>query len=93
MADYRHGGHTLTDIKYHVVWITKYRYKVLQGPMRERFREMAGDPDELDLLDYDKVAAHWDAWHGRFVGHYGLVTARQALAAKPAGPAPMTITS
>ena len=33
---------------------------------------MAGDPDELDLLDYDKVAAKWDNWHGRFIAHYGL---------------------
>jgi putative transposase len=22
------------------VWVTKYRYKVLQGPMRERIREI-----------------------------------------------------
>lgn len=40
MADYRHGGHTLTDIKYHVVWITKYRYQVLRGDIALRTREL-----------------------------------------------------
>jgi putative transposase len=31
MAEYRHSGHALCDIKYHLVWITKYRYKILRG--------------------------------------------------------------
>ena len=26
--------------RFHVVWVTKYRYSVLQGPMRERIREI-----------------------------------------------------
>ncbi len=26
--------------RFHVVWVTKYRYKVLQGPMRERIRDI-----------------------------------------------------
>ena len=29
MVDYRKWSHTVYDIKYHVVWVTKYRYKVL----------------------------------------------------------------
>ena len=29
MAEYQHNGHTKYDIKYHIVWITKYRYKVI----------------------------------------------------------------
>ena len=28
MVEYQSGGHTLHDIKYHLVWITKYRYHV-----------------------------------------------------------------
>ena len=31
MAEYRHGAHAVYDIKYHLIWITKYRYKVLAG--------------------------------------------------------------
>jgi putative transposase len=28
------------DIKYHLVWITKYRYKVLRGEIAERARDL-----------------------------------------------------
>jgi len=34
------GSHTAYDIEYHVVWTTKYRYKVLQGKVAERLREL-----------------------------------------------------
>ena len=29
--DYRYGSHTVFQIEYHFVWVTKYRYKVLSG--------------------------------------------------------------
>ena len=38
MADYRKGAHTVHDIKYHFVWITKYRYHVLRGDIAMRVR-------------------------------------------------------
>ena len=28
------------DIKYHVIWVTKYRYKVMRGRVAERAREL-----------------------------------------------------
>ena len=28
------------DIEYHIVWTTKYRYKVLNGKIAERLREI-----------------------------------------------------
>ena len=40
MAHYRSGSHTVYDIKCHFVWITKYRYKVLQGNVAIRLREL-----------------------------------------------------
>ena len=40
MAEYRNGSHTVYDIKYHFVWITKYRYKVLKGTIAVRLREL-----------------------------------------------------
>jgi putative transposase len=40
MAEYRHSGHAVCDIKCHVVWITKYRYKVLRGEAAERARDL-----------------------------------------------------
>jgi hypothetical protein len=38
--DYRYGSHTVDNIEYHFVWITKYRYKVLTGDVALRVREM-----------------------------------------------------
>uniref|UniRef100_UPI003FEFB486 IS200/IS605 family transposase n=1 Tax=Candidatus Ventrenecus sp. TaxID=3085654 RepID=UPI003FEFB486 len=31
-------SHVQYDIEYHIVWITKYRYRVLQGAIAERLR-------------------------------------------------------
>jgi len=36
MSDYRHGSHTTFSIHLHIVWITKYRHKVLRGEVAER---------------------------------------------------------
>lgn len=40
MSDYRRNSHTISDIKYHVVWVTKYRYKVLKGEVAIRARDL-----------------------------------------------------
>ena len=40
MAEYRHSSDAVWDIKYHLVWITKYRYKVLRGEVAERTRDL-----------------------------------------------------
>ena len=40
MGEYRHAGHAVTDLKYHMVWITKYRYQVMRGDVAERAREL-----------------------------------------------------
>ena len=40
MAEYQSSGHARYDIKYHFVWITKYRHKVLRGEVAERVREL-----------------------------------------------------
>lgn len=37
---YKTGSHTQYDIEYHIVWTTKYRYKVLKGNVAERLREL-----------------------------------------------------
>ena len=37
---YSSSTHTRFYRRFHVVWVTKYRYKVLQGPMRDRIREI-----------------------------------------------------
>jgi putative transposase len=40
MTDYKRGPHTVHDIKYHFVWLTKYRYKILKGKIKPRLREL-----------------------------------------------------
>ncbi len=37
--EYRYGSHTVYKIEYHFVWVTQYRYKVLQGDAGQRVRE------------------------------------------------------
>lgn len=38
--DYRYGSHTVCQIEYHFVGVTKYRYMVLSGEVAERVREL-----------------------------------------------------
>ena len=38
--DYRYGSHTVFNIEYHFVWVTKYRYQVLTGDVALRIREL-----------------------------------------------------
>ncbi|WP_425429875.1 IS200/IS605 family transposase [Cognaticolwellia beringensis] len=38
---YRHGSDTKYTIEYHLVWVTKYRYRVLTGAVGLRVRELA----------------------------------------------------
>lgn len=40
MTDYNKTSHTVFYHRYHIVWVTKYRYKVLQGNLRMRIREI-----------------------------------------------------
>jgi len=46
MTDYNKTSHTVFYHRFHVVWITKYRYKVLQGNLRVRIREIIAQAAE-----------------------------------------------
>ena len=37
---YRKTAHSVYDLKYHLVWITKYRKRVLRGEIGKRLREL-----------------------------------------------------
>ena len=53
MENYRKGSHTIYALKYHLVWITKYRKKVLTGAVAERVRELIRQickANEIDIL-------------------------------------------
>ena len=40
MQNYRKTSHTTYDCKYHIVWITKYRKKILTGEVSKRTRDI-----------------------------------------------------
>ena len=39
-SDYRKGSHTIFSLQLHIVWSTKYRYKVLQGEIALATRDL-----------------------------------------------------
>jgi len=47
MMDYRYGSHTVFNIEYHFVWVTKYRYKVLRGEIAQRLVELIRQTCEI----------------------------------------------
>ncbi|MFD2115633.1 IS200/IS605 family transposase [Paenibacillus yanchengensis] len=50
MDRYQKNSHAVFDIKYHVIWVTKYRYKVLYGPIAMRTRELIRQECEPRLI-------------------------------------------
>jgi len=40
MKDHRRSSHTVSSLTAHIVWVTKYRYPVLQGEVQKRCREL-----------------------------------------------------
>jgi putative transposase len=51
--DYRYGSHTVYNLEYHFVWVTKSRYKVLTGDVALRVRELVRqtcDTFEIKIL-------------------------------------------
>jgi len=38
--EYRTNAHSVWDVKFHLIWVTKYRYKVLRGEIATRTRDL-----------------------------------------------------
>ena len=53
-------------------WTAEGYLNAAQGPFRDHFRNMTGDPDDLTWVDYDTMIRRWDQWHKAFVDHYLL---------------------
>ena len=61
MEHYRRTSHTRFDIKYHLVWITKYRKKLLRGDVAIRLRQIVRDicaELEVDIIKGHIVKDH-----------------------------------
>ena len=54
MEKYRTGPHTRYDLKYHFVWVTKYRKPILVGEVGVRLRELVREvcrTNEVEILE------------------------------------------
>jgi putative transposase len=61
MENYRTGAHSRFDLKYHFVWVTKYRKKVLTGAVGMRVRELVREvcrTNEIEILQGAVSADH-----------------------------------
>ena len=53
MVENRRGNHTVSRLTVHLVWVTKYRYKVLKGEIQKRCRELmiqVCDAEDIRIL-------------------------------------------
>jgi uncharacterized membrane protein YphA (DoxX/SURF4 family) len=53
-------------------WSAEGYLRNAQGPFRNFFRNMTGDPNDLEWLDKEKVEKKWDDWAARFAAHHRL---------------------
>ena len=61
MRRYRLGAHTKTDLKVHLIWIPKYRKRVLVGPVSIRARDILRQvamEHELEIITGKVSADH-----------------------------------
>jgi len=58
---YRKTSHSVYDLKYHIVWVTKYRYQVLRGGVGVRTRELIRQI--CTKLDVQILTGHVSADH------------------------------
>ena len=61
MRRYKLGAHTKTDLKVHLIWIPKYRKRVLVGPVAIRARDILRQvamEHELDIITGKVSADH-----------------------------------
>ncbi len=58
MSEYSKGSHSTYYHRYHLVWITKYRYKVWRGWLQSRVRDIVAQvADELHIKIFNGVVS------------------------------------
>ncbi len=63
MSRYEHGAHTTHRLKYHLVWIPKYRKRVLRGPLARRLYELLRQCSEVNDWPIDELNVQTDHVH------------------------------
>ena len=62
-TDLRKGSHTVSRLTCHVVWVTKYRFKVLKGDIQKRCREILIQICEAEGIEILKGVVSSDHVH------------------------------
>ena len=87
-ADYHHRGHSVRDLKYHLIWVSKYRFAVLKGDVAIRCRDLIREICQAREVNVVRGAVSPD--HGHLLvsappilapAKLGAVPERQPLAA------------
>ena len=63
MENQRTNGHTVSAMTVHIVWSTKYRYKVLQGDIKKRCRDILKQISEAEDIVILKGVVSQDHIH------------------------------
>lgn len=61
--EYRYGSHTVFNIEYHFVWVTKYRYHVLTGDVALKVRDLVRQTCEAFEISIIKGVVSKDHVH------------------------------
>jgi len=57
------GAHTKHRLKYHLVWVPKYRHRVLKGKIAKRIKELFQQCAEINHWAVDKLNVQEDHVH------------------------------
>src|ERR1700752_2794646 len=63
MQTAKSGSHTIWNCKYHIVWVTKYRYPVLVGDVGLRARELLREISRIHEMSIHSGAINRDHVH------------------------------
>jgi putative transposase len=63
MKQYARGRHTVYHYRYHIRWITKYRYRVLNDLMKERIRQLVAQVAEELSVEIENGVVSSDHVH------------------------------
>jgi len=67
MESYKRGSHPVWDCKYHIVWVTKYRFPILGGDVGQRCRELIR---ETLLAEFASLRKRYWGQHLRARGYW-----------------------
>ena len=63
MTQYATGAHTTHRLKYHFVWIPKYRKRVLRGPLARRLYELIRQCADMNQWTIEELNVQVDHVH------------------------------